>query len=347
MATTYLITGGAGFIGSHLADALLARRDRVVVLDDLSTGRLQNIAHLAGDPNFRVVVGSVRDELIVDENVHECDVVIHLAAAVGVKLIVEQPLRSFTTNIRGSEVVIGAAHRYQRKILVASTSEIYGKNCLEKLTETADRWVGSPTVARWAYSEAKAVDEILALTYHRERRLPAIVARLFNTVGARQSPAYGMVIPRLVRQAVGGEPLTVYGDGLQTRCFCHVRDVVQALIGLLDDPRAIGEVFNIGNDHEISMQDLASLIIRRTNSSAPILKMPYEEVYATGFEDMRRRVPDTTKIMNLLGWQPTLTLDDILDETIAEARAELIADSGYAAAALNTNGHSLIGHFQA
>lgn len=319
----YLVTGGAGFIGSHLADALLARRDRVVVLDDLSTGRLQNIAHLSGDPNFRMVVGSVRDELIVDENVNECDVVIHLAAAVGVKLIVEQPLRSFTTNIRGSEVVIGAAHRYQRKILVASTSEIYGKNSLNKLTETADRWVGSPTIARWAYSEAKAVDEILALTYHRERRLPAIVARLFNTVGARQSAAYGMVIPRLVRQAVGGEPLTVYGDGLQTRCFCHVRDVVRALVGLLDDPRAIGEVFNVGSDHEISMQDLASEIIRRTNSSAPILKMPYEEVYATGFEDMRRRVPDTTKIMNLLGWQPTLTLDDILDETIAEARAEL------------------------
>lgn len=322
MTTSYLITGGAGFIGSHLADLLLGRGDRVIVLDDLSTGRRENLQHLAGNPNLRVVVGSVSDALMVDELVHEADVVVHLAAAVGVKLIIEQPLRSFTTNIRGSEIVINAAHRYRRKILVASTSEIYGKNGGDKLTEDSDRHIGPPTVARWAYSEAKAVDEILALTYHRERGLPAIVVRFFNTVGPRQSPAYGMVIPRLVRQAIANDDVTVYGDGEQTRCFCHVRDVVRAVAGLLDDSDAIGEVFNVGADHEISISALAAEIIERSGSTSKIIRVPYEVAYAAGFEDMRRRVPDTTKINRLIGWKPTLTLDDIINETIAEARGE-------------------------
>jgi UDP-glucose 4-epimerase len=322
MTTEYLITGGAGFIGSHLADALISRGDRVVVLDDLSTGRIANLEHLRGNPLLRIVPGSVSDALLVDDLMHEADVVVHLAAAVGVKLIIEQPLRSFTTNIRGSEIVINAAHRYRRKILVASTSEIYGKNGGEKLKETSDRHVGPPTVARWAYSEAKAVDEILALTYHRERHLPAIVARFFNTVGPRQSPAYGMVIPSLVRQAVANERVTVYGDGTQTRCFCHVRDTVRAIVGLLDHPGAIGEVFNIGAEHEISILDLAREIVQRSGSRSEIALVPYEEAYAKGFEDMRRRVPDTTKINALIGWEPTLSLEQILDESIQEALVE-------------------------
>src|SRR5437588_366760 len=258
MPETYLITGGAGFIGSHLAEAILARGDRVIAIDNLSTGRLQNIDGLGGRDGFRFVQGSVLDELIVDELVNESDVVVHLAAAVGVQLIVDQPLRCLTTNIRGSENVIEAAHRYRRKILIASTSEIYGKNSDGPLSEHADRVLGSPAVSRWAYSTAKAVDEVLAYAYHRERGLPSVVVRLFNTVGPRQSPAYGMVIPRLVRQAIAGAPLTVFGDGHQTRCFCHVSDVVDALLELLDHPDAVGEVFNVGyGGEEISMIDLA------------------------------------------------------------------------------------------
>jgi UDP-glucose 4-epimerase len=318
----YLITGGAGFIGSHLAETLLERGDSVVALDDLSTGRVSNLRNIADHPNFEFVVGSVLDELKVDELVHRCEVVVHLAAAVGVKLIVEQPLRSFTTNIRGSEIVVGAAHRYRRKILVASTSEIYGKNGHEPLRESADRILGTTSVARWSYSTAKAVDEILALAYHRERGLQSIVARLFNTVGPRQSPAYGMVIPRLVRQALAGEPLTVHGDGLQSRCFCHVTDVVRALVGLIDLEEAVGEVFNIGSADEVTILDLARRIVDRADSSSQIELVPYEAAYAEGFEDMRRRVPDTTKIQAYLGWRARRTLDDILSDAIADARAE-------------------------
>ena len=322
MSQTYLITGGAGFIGSHLADVLLGRGDRVVLLDNLSTGRLSNVETILGHPNLTFVQGSVLDELAVDELVHQCDVVVHLAAAVGVRLIVEQPLRSFTTNIRGSEIVIEAAHRYRRKIMVTSTSEIYGKNDNVPLVEGADRVLGTPTVSRWAYSTAKAVDEILAYAYHRERGLPSIVVRLFNTVGPRQTAAYGMVIPRLVRQALADEPLTVFGDGTQTRCFCHVSDVVDALVRLLDEPEAVGEVFNVGSQEEISIFDLARLIVERTGSSSDINLVPYEEAYETGFEDMPRRVPDTTKLRTLTGWHPTRDLEEILSETIAEAEAE-------------------------
>ncbi|MEU9830636.1 GDP-mannose 4,6-dehydratase [Streptosporangium sp. NPDC048047] len=324
--STHLITGGSGFVGSHLTDALLARGDSVVVLDNLSTGRAANLAHAAGHPRLRVVHGSVLDELIVDELVHRCDVVVHLAAAVGVKLIVEQPLRSLTTNIRGSEIVIEAAHRYRRKILVTSTSEIYGKNSGGPLTERSDRILGSPAVARWAYSTSKAVDEILANAYHKERGLPTVIVRLFNTVGPRQSPAYGMVIPRLVQQALGGFPLTVFGDGTQTRCFAHVADVVEALVGLLDHDDAVGETFNVGSDEEISILELAKTIGELTGSTAGIDLIPYAEAYEKGFEDMTRRVPDTAKLRGLTGWTPRRTLDDILRETIAEARAEFHAE---------------------
>ena len=326
MRRTYFVTGGAGFIGSHLVSALLERGESVVAFDNLSTGRLRNLDHLGSHPNLRFVHGSVLDELAVDELMHKCDVVVHLAAAVGVKLIVEEPLRSFTTNIRGSETVIEAAFRHRRPILLTSTSEIYGKNTAVPLKEEDDRILGTPTVARWAYSTAKAVDEILAYAYHRERGLPTIVVRLFNTVGPRQSPAYGMVIPRLVRQAVAGEPLTIYGDGTQSRCFCHVTDVVNGLLGLLDTPEAVGGVFNLGSQEEITILDLAERIKARTNSESKIQLIPYDEAYPAGFEDMQRRLPSLDRIKALTGWQPTRNLDEILDETISEAAAEHAAD---------------------
>jgi len=320
MPTSYLITGGAGFIGSHLTDALLARGDHVVALDNLSTGRLSNLDTAGSHPNFRFVQGSVLDELMVDELAHQCDVIVHLAAAVGVNLIVEQPLRSLTTNIRGSEIVIEAAHRYRRKILVASTSEIYGKNSSDSLSETSDRILGSPQVARWAYSTSKAVDEVLAHAYFKERGLPTIVVRLFNTVGPRQSPAYGMVIPRFIQQALANAPITVYGDGTQTRCFGHVVDVVDGILRLLDHPEAIGEVFNIGAQGEISMTDLAHKVIEAVGAASTVEHIPYDKAYEAGFEDMTRRVPDTTKVEALTGWKPTRSLDNILEETIAEMR---------------------------
>jgi UDP-glucose 4-epimerase len=326
MRRSYLITGGAGFIGSHLVEALLARDEIVVAFDNLSTGRLRNLDHLGNHPNLRFVQGSVLDELAVDELMHKCDVVVHLAAAVGVKLIVEEPLRSFTTNIRGSEIVIESAFRHRRPILLTSTSEIYGKNTEVPLKEEDDRVLGTPSIARWAYSTAKAVDEILAYAYHRERGLPTTVVRLFNTVGPRQSPAYGMVVPRLARQAVAGLPLTIYGDGTQSRCFCHVADVVSALLGLLDNPDAIGGTFNVGSQEEISILGLAERIIERTKTGSSVQLIPYDVAYPAGFEDMQRRVPSIDKITALTGWRPKRTLDDILSETLAEAAAEHAAD---------------------
>lgn len=326
--TRYLVTGGAGFIGSHLVEALLARGDSVVALDNLTTGRLTNLDAVGRLPDFRFVHGSVLDELLVDELVDQCDVVIHLAAAVGVKRVIEHPLKSLTTNIGGSQVVIESAHRYRRTILLASTSEIYGKNSSGPLAETADRILGSPSVFRWAYSTAKAVDEILANCYHRERGLPTIVVRLFNTVGPRQSPAYGMVLPQLVRQAVRGEPLTVFGDGGQTRCFSHVLDTVDALVRLLDEDRAIGETFNVGSTEEVSIRRLAEMIISQAGSTSPVRLIDYDEAYGPGFEDMKRRVPVTTKLRALTGWAPRRSLDDVLCDTIAEARSELALTPG-------------------
>ncbi|MHB1783931.1 MAG: GDP-mannose 4,6-dehydratase [Acidimicrobiales bacterium] len=322
----YLVTGGAGFIGSHLAEALLAGGHEVVALDNLSTGRLENLATVIDHPAFSFIQGSVLDELAVDQAVRGSDVVVHLAAAVGVKLIVEQPLYSLTTNIKGAINILDAAHRYRCKTMMTSTSEIYGKNGTGPLDEKADRILGSPAVARWAYSTSKAVDEILAYAYHRERGLPTIVIRLFNTVGPRQSAAYGMVIPRLVRQALAGEPLTVYGDGTQTRCFCHVADAVDGLLRLLGEPRAVGEVFNVGSTEEISIDQLARRVLQATGSHSRVVHVPYDVAYETGFEDMSRRVPDISKMTALTGWVAKHLLDDVLEDVVEEVRAAVDSD---------------------
>ena len=312
----HLITGGAGFIGSHLAEALVARGDHVIILDNLSTGRSENLAEIAGD--VELIHGSVLDALLVDEFVPRSDVVIHLAAAVGVRLIVEQPLRSLITNIRGSENLLEAAHRYRRKILIASTSEIYGKNQRASFREIDDQVLGSPSVSRWSYSTSKAVDEILAFAYHRERQLPTVIVRLFNTVGPRQTGAYGMVLPRLVEQALRDNALTVHGDGRQTRCFCHVSDVVAAMLLLLDEPKAEGDVFNIGSSEEVSILELAKRVIGATGSRSEISLVPYDEAFGEGFEDMRRRVPDTSKLRSLTGWKPSHSLDGIIAEVVSD-----------------------------
>lgn len=313
----YLITGGAGFIGSHLSEVLLAGGHQVTILDNFSTGDQENLKAIQA--RVELVHGSVLDPLLTDELVEASDVVVHLAAAVGVRLIVEHPLRSFITNIRGSETVLEAAHRYRRKVLVASTSEVYGKGMKTPFSEDDDRVLGSTKILRWGYSTSKAVDEILAYAYHRERGLPTVVVRFFNTVGPRQSPAYGMVLPRLVRQALKGEDLTVYGDGTQTRCFCHVSDVVDAVVRLLDEPAAEGDVFNVGSTEEISIKDLAGRVIDITGSPSGIRLVPYEEAYEEGFEDMKRRVPDIGKIRRLVGWEPRRNLDEIIKSIVADA----------------------------
>lgn len=326
--TRHLITGGAGFIGASLVERLVARGDQVTVLDDLSTGRRDNLAAVLDHPAVTFRHGSVLDEAVVDEAAAGCDTVVHLAAAVGVRLIVEQPLQSLTGNIRGAENVLAAADRHGCRFLVTSSSEIYGRNPQVPLAEDADRVLGSPTVARWAYSTAKAVDEILALAYHREHGLAATVVRLFNTVGPRQRGDYGMVLPTLVGQALDGAPLTVHGDGRQTRCFCHVEDVVGALLVLLDHPDTPGEVFNVGSEDEIAMVDLAHRILERTGSSSTIVLQPYEDAFGPDFEDMRRRVPDTGRLRRLTGWAPTRSLDQTIDDIIGVARLRRTAPAG-------------------
>lgn len=314
----YLVTGGAGFIGSHLVDSLLSDGHYVTVLDNLSTGSLANLNDALTHPNCLFIQGSVVDPYVVDDAVDRSDVVVHLAAAVGVELIMNHPLRAFTTNVRGGEVVLEAAHRYGKKVFMASTSEIYGKNGGDAMPETADRVLGPPDVIRWSYSTSKAVDEILTNLYHSERGLPTLVARFFNTVGPRQSFAYGMVIPRLVRQALLGEELTVYGDGTQTRCFTHVGDSVRAIRLLLDSDAAVGETFNIGTGAEVTILELSQMILERTGSSSTVRLVPYEEAFGadSGYEDMRRRVPDASKIRGLVGWEPELDLERIIDDAI-------------------------------
>jgi UDP-glucose 4-epimerase len=314
--TVYLVTGGAGFIGSHLVDALVEQGNRVEVLDDLSTGSLRNLGSLLDHPLLSIRQGSILDEDMVRKAVERADVVVHLAASVGVQRIIERPLESLMNNIRGTEVVLQACADFGRKVLIASTSEIYGKNAFGPLTEEADRILGSPFKSRWAYSTSKAVDEILAHAYWRERNTPSIVVRLFNTVGPRQTGAYGMVLPRFVQQALEGFPLTVYGTGEQRRCFCHVGDVVRALTGLLDEPASIGGVFNVGSPEEISINGLAELVIRMTGSSSPIVHIPYDEAYEEGFEDMERRVPDTTRIRDLIGWVASRTLEGVILDVV-------------------------------
>lgn len=322
----YLITGGAGFIGSHVADLLIGRGDEITVLDDLSTGSLRNVAHLDGEPRFRLIRGTIMDDGVVGDLVDGSDVVVHLAAAVGVQLIIQRPLESLLTNIRGTEIVLEAAAAAGRPVLVTSTSEIYGKNASGPLHEDADRILGSPFKARWSYSTGKAVDEILAHAYWRDRGVPTIVARLFNCVGPRQTGAFGMVVPRLVRQAIAGRNLTVFGDGEQRRCFCHVFDTVRALVALLDHRDAVGDVFNVGAPYETSINDLARAIVEAVGSSSRTVHVPYDVAYEEGFEDMERRVPDLSKIRTLTGWEPTLGLDRIIVDVIASERSSMVRE---------------------
>lgn len=312
-----LITGGAGFIGSHLAEELLANGHQVIALDNLSTGRLENISHLENHPGFELVIGTILNDTLMDKLVERCDAIFHLAAAVGVELIVKTPLESLTTNIKGSEIVLEMAYRYHKKILVASTSEIYGKNVNGPLKETDDRILGSPLKTRWSYSTAKAVDEMLAYVYWKEKNVHSIIVRLFNTVGPRQTGAYGMVMPRFVSQALKNEPITVYETGKQSRCFLHVKDAISALTKLIEEPRAIGEVFNIGSQEEITIEQLAKEIIKITKSKSRIEYIPYEKAYEEGFEDMQRRVPDISKINKLIGFRPTYNLPEIIKDIVS------------------------------
>lgn len=321
VVTRFLVTGGAGFIGSHLVDKLVHSGHSVVVLDDLSTGRHDNLREYAGSTSVEFVLGSILNEALVDDVVRRVDVVLHMAAAVGVNLIVERPLESLATNIRGSEIVLEKCHKYGRKVLVASTSEIYGKNTSDALSEEDDRILGSPLKTRWSYSEAKAIEEVLAHAYWKQKGLPTIIVRLFNTVGPRQVGHYGMVIPRLIDQALRGAPLTVFGDGTQTRCFCHVADAVEGITGLLDGPEAEGRVFNVGSQEEVSILDLAGRIKELTASNSDIVLVSYDEAYETGFEDMQRRRPDTSRIKSLTGWQPTRGLDSIIRDVANDLRA--------------------------
>lgn len=319
-----LITGGAGFIGSHLADAYLARGDAVSVLDDLSTGSMENIRHLKGHAGFDYTIDSVHHASVVAELVDQCDVVFHLAAAVGVKLIVESPVRTIETNVHGTEVVLAQANKKKKPVLIASTSEVYGLSNQVPFREDGNLVMGATNKGRWSYACSKAIDEFLALAYWREKKLPTTVVRLFNTVGPRQTGQYGMVIPTFVKQALAGRPITVYGDGSQTRCFTYVGDVVRALMGLMDHPDAVGEVYNIGSSEEISIKSLAERVQALTETRSEIVYVPYAEAYEAGFEDMPRRVPDISKIGALIGYRPTVALDEILHRVISHFRGEAV-----------------------
>jgi UDP-glucose 4-epimerase len=311
-----LITGGAGFIGSHLAEACLARGDEVFVLDDLSTGCVDNIRHLRGHARFHYTIESVHHGPTVAELVDQCDVVFHLAAAVGVRLIVESPVRTIETNVHGTEVVLAKANKKKKKVLIASTSEVYGLGDRVPFREDGNLVLGPTSKGRWSYACSKALDEFLALAYWRERKLPTVIARLFNTVGPRQTGQYGMVVPTFVKQALTGRPITIFGDGTQSRCFADVSDVVGALLGLMDHPGAVGEVFNIGSTEEVTIKALAERVKQLTESTSEIVTLPYEQAYGEGFEDMPRRVPDISKAAALLGYRPTKSLDDILKRVI-------------------------------
>ena len=315
-----LITGGAGFIGSHLAEALLSQGHTVTAVDDLSTGRQANIAGLVDDPRFQFVYESVLNETVMDRLVSTCQVIFHLAAAVGVELIVKDPVHTLETNIEGTQTVLRLARRYRKKVLLASTSEVYGKSTALPFEEDADRVMGPTIKSRWSYAESKAIDEFLGLAYHKQFDVPVVICRFFNTVGPRQTGSYGMVIPRLVEQALKGQPLTVYGDGQQTRCFCNVKDTVRAICQLGAEPSAVGEIFNVGSQEEITMQALAERIVARTGSQSALVRVSYDEAYEKGFEDMMRRVPSIAKIGAAVGWAPTIGLDQTLDEVIAYFR---------------------------
>ncbi len=316
------ITGGAGFIGSHLSDALLAGGHQVVVLDNLATGSIDNISHLKGRPGFEYHVDTVDNEPLLAELIDGCDVVFHLAAAVGVKLIVEQPVHTIETNVHGTEVVLKHANKKKKLVVIASTSEVYGKSGAVPFREDADLVMGATTKHRWAYACSKAIDEFLALAYWKERKLPVIIVRFFNTVGPRQTGQYGMVIPNFVRLALAGEPITVFGDGTQSRSFTHVADVVGALVKLVAEPQAIGQVINIGCSEEVTINALAERVKALTGSRSTIRRIPYDEAYESGFEDMPRRVPDLGKISAMIGYQTRFSLDDILTDVIEYFRAQ-------------------------
>jgi UDP-glucose 4-epimerase len=323
-----LITGGAGFIGSHLSELLLEQGWEVFVLDDLSTGSERNVSHLRGRRDFHLVVDSVLKPSVVNELVHRCDIVYHLAAAVGVRLIVEQPVHTLVTNIQGTENVLDHCNRFQKRVLVASTSEVYGdRREREALGEESRRIYGPTTARRWAYAESKALDEFLALAYHQERGLDCVIARLFNTVGPRQSGEYGMVVPNFVANAIAGRTIEIHGDGSQTRCFCHVQDTIRALNGLMDDRSLRGEIFNVGSTELVTIKQLADRILERTASSSEIRYVPYDAVYGQGIEDMLHREPSTAKIAGAIGWQPTRALDDILSDVIGHVRAAPVEES--------------------
>lgn len=311
-----LITGGAGFIGSHLAEELISRGQKVLIIDDLSTGRLDNISHLIGKPDFQYVIDTILNYSAMDKLISQSDCVYHLAAAVGVRLIMEKPVQTIKTNVRGTEIVLEIANKYKRKVLITSTSEVYGKNASGPMKEDDDRVLGSTKKLRWAYANSKTFDEFLGLAYYKEKKLPVIIARLFNTVGPRQSDQYGMVIPNFVRNALLGKQITVYGDGKQSRSFGYVGDIVWALAELMAHPGAVGEIFNVGNGEEITIGELAKRVKEITNSSSEIVNVEYHEAYGEGFEDMQRRVPDLDKIKKLINYEPTMNLDGILKKVI-------------------------------
>jgi|HubBroStandDraft_5_1064220.scaffolds.fasta_scaffold02066_5 UDP-glucose 4-epimerase len=312
----YLITGGAGFIGSHLSEALLDRGDEVFILDDLSTGSVENIRHLKSNPRFHYVFDTIANKQLLAEMVDEADLVFHLAAAVGVKLIVESPVRTIETNVHGTQFVLDAASKKKKLVFNASTSEVYGKSDKVPFHEDADLVLGPTSKGRWSYAASKMLDEFLALSYYKERKQPVVIARFFNTVGPRQTGRYGMVLPNFVRQALAGEPITVFGDGKQSRCFCHVKDSVEAVLRLVATPAAIGEVVNVGNTGEISIENLAQLVKQRTGSTSEIVYVPYDQAYEPGFEDMPRRVPALGKLKQLTGFTPSTTLNEIVDSVI-------------------------------
>lgn len=321
-----LITGGAGFIGSHLAEHLLERQQSVFVIDDLSTGSIENVLHLKSNPRFHYTIDTIMNVPVTAELVDRCDVIFHLAAAVGVKLIVDSPVRTIETNVRGTEVILELANKKKKKVVIFSTSEVYGKGEEVPFSENDDLVLGPTFKGRWSYACSKAIDEFLALAYWREKGLPVLVVRLFNTVGPRQTGQYGMVLPNFVQQALQGHPLTVYGDGSQSRCFAHVSDVVDALDKLARTESAVGEVFNIGSTEEIKILDLAHRVKHFLSSDSPVDLIPYEEAYEAGFEDMPRRIPDLSKIKKLIGYEPTNTLDDIIRSVVDFQRARLEAE---------------------
>lgn len=316
-----LVTGGAGFIGSHLSESLLAEGHRVVAIDDLSTGSEANIRHLMDCEGFQFVLETITNEAVMDRLVSECDIIFHLAAAVGVELIVHDPVRTIETNVLGTSTVFRTANRYRRKVILASTSEVYGKSTEVPFREDGDRVMGPTMRSRWAYATSKAVDEFLGLAYHKQRGLPIVICRFFNTIGPRQTGRYGMVVPRFVRQALCGEPLTVYGDGRQSRCFADVADVTHAVLRLAEHPGAVGEIFNLGNTEEITILDLAKRVIALTGSDSEIVMVPYEQAYEPGFEDMHRRVPDISRAAALIGYRPRYALQDTLLRIIAHVRS--------------------------